>query len=133
MIKLISLLAPLSMIALGACAAPEAAPYAQYAQSRAPQCFRVNEVYSFSEAGDGAVNLQTAQGPFRMQLGPGCPDFSWFMEIGIRPMESSWLCEGKSDVLITGSPIPGNACAVGSIERLEPGALALTTGWKPAA
>jgi hypothetical protein len=124
MIRRSPLLGSLTMVALAGCAVPQGTPDPRYAQSRAPECFRVNEVFSYTDAGDGAVDLKTAQGPFRMQLGPGCPDFSFIMEIGIRPMESSWLCQGRSDVLITGDPIPQNSCEVRAIERLEPGAYA---------
>jgi hypothetical protein len=56
-----------------------------------------------------------------MHLGPGCPDFSWFMQTGVRPMQSSWLCERKSDVLITGTGVPGNACVVSQIQSLASG------------
>lgn len=118
------LLAAALIFAASACAGPPGAPAPQLAQSRGPECFRVNEVYGYSQGPDGFVDLQTAQGPFRVRLGPGCPDFSWFMQIGLRPMESSWLCERKWDVLITGSPVPGNACVISHIQSLAPGALA---------
>jgi hypothetical protein len=131
MIKPVPLCAYPAMVALAACAVPQDAYSPQYAQSRGPQCFRVNEVYGYSEAGARSVDLNTAQGPFRMHLGPGCPDFSWIMQIGIRPMESSWLCEGKTDVLITATPVPGNACIVGDIERLEPSGLAEAARSRP--
>ena len=125
-------LACVAIFAAASCAGPPGAPAPQFAQSRGPECFRVNEVYGYSPGPDGLVDLQTAQGPFRVRLGPGCPDFSWFMQIGLRPMESSWLCERKWDVLITGSPVPGNACVISHIQSLAPGALAAADLGKPA-
>lgn len=123
MIKPVPLFACLSFVAITACAAPVSAPTPQFAaQSRAPQCFRVNEVYAYSPGPEGMVQLQTAQGPFQMRLGRGCPDFSWIMQIGIRPMEASWLCEGHDDVLITGDPVPRNACTVSEVQSLAPAA-----------
>lgn len=122
MIKPLPLLAGLSFVAITACAGPATTPATDFAQSRAPQCFRVNEVYAYSPGPDGMVQLQTAQGPFQMRLGRGCPDFSLIMQIGIRPMEASWLCEGRDDVLITGDPIPRNDCTVSEVQSLAPAA-----------
>ena len=126
------LLACAAIFAAAGCAGPPGGPAPQFAQSRGPQCFRVNEVYGYSPGPDGFVDLQTAQGPFRVRLGPGCPDFSWLMQIGLRPMESSWLCERKWDVLITGDPIPANTCVISHIQSLAPGALAAVDLRKPA-
>ena len=125
-------LACVAIFAAASCAGQPGAPAPQFAQSRGAECFRVNEVYGYSPGPDGLVDLQTAQGPFRVRLGPGCPDFSWFMQIGLRPMESSWLCERKWDVLITGSPVPGTACVISHIQSLAPGALAAADLGKPA-
>jgi hypothetical protein len=115
------LLLAVSIAALAGCAAPPSAPGTELAQSRAPQCFRVNEVYGYTQADDGYVQLQTASGPFRMHLDPGCPDFSWIMQIGIRPMDSSWLCEGAADELITPNPFTNNRCFIGEIQSMAPG------------
>jgi hypothetical protein len=122
MIKLVSLLASVTFLGMTACAGPPAPPFPQFAQSQPPGCFRVNEVYAWSPGPDGLVQLQTMQGPFQIRLGPNCPDFSWIMQIGIRPMESSWLCEGHSDALITATPVSGPLadCSVGDIRRLAP-------------
>jgi hypothetical protein len=120
MMKPSSLLLSISIVGLAGCAGAPTAPGTEMAQSRGPQCFRVNEVYSYTQAADGFVDLQTTSGPFRMHLDPGCPDFSWIMEIGIRPMDSSWLCERKADELITPNPYTNNRCFIGGIERLTP-------------
>jgi hypothetical protein len=126
------LLACAAIFAAAGCAGPPGAPASQFAQSRGPECFRVNEVYGYSSGPDGLVDLQTAQGPFRVKLGPGCPDFSFFMEIGLRPMESSWLCERKWDMLITGDPIATNTCTISHIQSLASGALAAADLGRPA-
>jgi hypothetical protein len=126
------LLACAAIFAAAGCAGPPDAPASQFAQSRGPECFRVNEVYGYSSGPDGLVDLQTAQGPFRVKLGPGCPDFSFFMEIGLRPMESSWLCERKWDMLITGDPIATNTCTISHIQSLASGALAAADLGRPA-
>jgi hypothetical protein len=102
------------------CAAPSGAPLPQFAQSHGPQCFRANQVYGYTPAANGDVDLATAQGPFRVHLGSDCPDFSWIMQIGVRPVESSWLCEGKADELITAFQTQFSRCAISGIQALGP-------------
>lgn len=118
--KLVQMLACAGVVMVASCAAPETVPTRSFAQSSGHACFRANEVYGYAPGPDGLVDVQTAEGPFRLRLAPGCPAFSMIMEIGIRPMQSSWLCEGKTDELITGSPVATNLCTVSEIERLGP-------------
>jgi hypothetical protein len=115
-------------LGIAGCAAPPGAwapHYAplRYSAMRGPQCFRANEVFGYTPQPDGFVIVHTAEGPFRMRLGPGCPDFSWIMQIGVRPMESSWLCEGHADELITAFETPSSRCAISDIQALAPGAV----------
>jgi hypothetical protein len=125
MTKSARLIAFASIILATACAAPPPGPFSQFADARGRQCFRVNQVYDYSQGPDSFVNVQTVQGPFRMRVrGIGCPDFSWIMQIGIRPMDSSWLCEGKNDSLIAPNPAGNARCLVSDIQFLTPGALA---------
>lgn len=121
MIKRMTLFACIGLAGLTGCAAPEGAGVASAGQSRGRECFRANEVTGYTPGPDGYVELATAEGPFRMRLGPGCPDFGWIMQVGVRPMESSWLCEGKADELITTTPVRANLCTVSEIESLGPG------------
>lgn len=109
-------------LALGSCAAP-AGPPAYFAQSSGPACFRADQVYAFTRGPDRYVDLQTAQGPFRARLGPNCPDFSWMMEIGVRPVDSSWLCAGKPDQLITAYQTQFSRCSISEIRPLMPAPL----------
>jgi hypothetical protein len=60
---------------------------------------------------------------FQLHLSPGCPDFRLIMEIGMRPNESGWLCEGSSDEL-DGLPHDDRGqCFVSDIHELPPGAV----------
>ena len=105
---------------LAGCAAPPT-PYAPMAaQTNGRQCFRANEVYGYQPGPDGTVVVQTGSGPFRLRLGPGCPDFSWIMQIGVRPVESSWLCAGHPDDIITAFQTQFSRCSVSEIEPLGP-------------
>jgi hypothetical protein len=36
-------------------------------------------------------------------------------------MDSSWLCEGAADELITPNPFTNNRCFIGEIESMAPG------------
>lgn len=117
------LLACAGALTVGACAMPPGAPAPQFAQSSGPQCFRANEVFGYTQGPDGVVDVQTANGPFQLRLGAGCPDFSWIMQIGVRPVESSWLCEGHPDELITAFQTPFSRCAISDIQPLGPGAI----------
>ena len=123
MFKPVSLLACLSLVGVAACAAQPAPAPAQF--SRAPQCFHANEVFGYTSAPDGSVQLQTAQGPFQIRLGPDCPDFSWMMEIGIRPVDDSWLCEGDPQQIITAYQTPLARCQITDIESLARRAMAV--------
>ena len=122
MFKPVSLLACLSLVGVAACAVQPAAAPVQFA--RAPQCFHANEVFGYTSAPDGSVQLQTAQGPFQIRLGPDCPDFSWMMEIGIRPVDDSWLCEGDPQQIITAYQTPLARCQITDIESLARRAMA---------
>ena len=113
------LLALASLISLATCVAPPAGPFSQFADARGRQCFRATDVTGYSHAGDGFVDLQTSQGPFRLRMSPACPDFSVIMRIGIRPMDSSWLCEGKDEVLITGNATGNMHCPISDIHALR--------------
>jgi hypothetical protein len=42
------------------------------------------------------------------------------MKVGIRPIESSWLCEGKADELIVDTDAGTGKCYVSDISRLNP-------------
>jgi uncharacterized protein DUF6491 len=124
MTKPVRLIAFASFILLAACAATPAGPYAKFADARGRQCFRATDVDSYSPGPDGFVNVHTAQGPFRLRMtGVGCPDFGWIMQIGIRPMESSWLCEGRYDMLIAPNPAGNARCLVSNIQSLASGPL----------
>ena len=122
MFKPVHLLACATIFAFASgCAGPPGAPLPHFAQAQGPQCFRDNQVYGFRPAADGAVDVMTRQGPFRLHLGPGCPDFSWIMQIGVRTVDSSWLCEGKPDQLITAYQTPYSRCPILNVQALGPG------------
>ncbi|HEY6048642.1 MAG TPA: DUF6491 family protein [Sphingomicrobium sp.] len=115
--KLAKSLAIAGCAAVAGCAAPPP-PYAAIAQSSARQCFRADQVYGYQQGPYGTVDVQTASGPFRLHMGPGCPDFSWIMQIGVRPVESSWLCAGHPDQIITAYETQFSRCWVSEIEPL---------------
>lgn len=119
MIKPVPMLACAAVFAITACAAPPPGPVPEFAMN-GRQCFRANQVYGFTPGPNGYVDLATGQGPFRVHLGPGCPDFSWIMQVGVRPVESSWLCEGKPDQLITAFDTPFSRCSISEIQALAP-------------
>jgi hypothetical protein len=116
MIKPVKLLACASLLAVAGCAAQPTGFPAQAA--RAPQCFHANEVFSYSAGPDGLVQLQTAQGPFEIRLGRSCPDFSWMMQIGIRPVDDSWLCEGHPQQITTAYESMFSRCPITEIVSL---------------
>jgi hypothetical protein len=119
MTRSVRLLAFASFTILGTCVLPSAGPLSQFADARGRQCFRANEVYGYSRAEDGFVDVRTGQGPFRLRLNPGCPDFSVIMQIGVRPMDSSWLCEGKDEVLIAPNRTGNNRCPISDISAVR--------------
>jgi hypothetical protein len=109
-----------ALVATG-CAVAPGAPPPYYAQSSGPACFRADQVYAYQQGPDGFVDLQTAQGPFRMRMAPNCPNFSWIMQIGVRPVSDSWICAGRPDQIITAFQTPFSRCGVSQIEPLGPG------------
>lgn len=116
MIKPLPLLAFVSLFAVAACAVQPGPPPVQF--SRAPQCFHANEVFGYTSAPDGTVQLETAQGPFAIRLAPNCPDYSWMMQIGLRPVDDMWLCEGHPQQIVTAYESPFSRCRITSIESL---------------
>jgi hypothetical protein len=122
MFKPVQLLACVSLFAMTACAAEPGVMPSQI--SRAPQCFHANEVFGYAAEPDGSVQLQTAQGPFQIRLGPNCPDFSWMMQIGVRPVDDSWLCEGHPQQIITAYQSQFSRCRITDIESLAGRAVA---------
>jgi len=111
-------LASFTVLAASAVVPPTSSPAA--AQS-GPQCFRANELYGYSPVAAGTVNVRTSGNRwFQMRLAGDCPNFSWIMQIGIRPMDSSWLCQGHPQELI--APYPGglNRCYVSDIQPVMP-------------
>jgi len=125
MFRSVRLLVFSSFVALSACAAPVPEGGTQLALSSGPQCFRVNELRGFRSGPDGLVSIQTAGDRwFQARLSSGCPDFGWIAQIGLRPRNSLWLCEGDADELI--APFPGarNNCYISGIHRLAPGDVA---------
>ena len=48
-----------------------------------------------------------------------CPNFSWMMQIGLRPVEDSWLCAGRPDNIITAYETQFSQCAIREIEPLS--------------
>jgi len=115
------LFASLTMVA--ACAAPPPPGSSQLAELGGRQCFRADQVLSYTAGEGGIVDLQTAQGPFEVRMGPGCPDFSWIMQIGVRPAYSNWMCEGRGDQIITAYQTQFSRCWVGDIRALTPGSV----------
>jgi len=119
MTRSVRLLAFASFTILGTCIAPSSGPLSETADARGRQCFRANDVHGFSRAEDGFVNVRTGQGPFRLRLNPACPDFSVIMRVGIRPMDSSWLCEGKDEMLIVPHLPTNNRCPISDISAVR--------------
>jgi hypothetical protein len=120
MIKPAHFLALASFTALAASAVLPPSMSPAVAQS-GPQCFRANELYGYSPGPGGFVNIRTSGNRwFQMRLTGGCPDFGWIMQIGIRPMESSWLCEGHAQELIAPHPGGLDRCYVSEIRPIIP-------------
>jgi len=120
MIKPGHLLALASFMAVATSAVPPPAMSPAAAQS-GPQCFRANELYGYRPGVGGLVSVQTTGHRwFQMRLNIGCPDFSWIMQIGIRPMDSSWLCEGRPQELIAPNPVGVDRCYVSDIRPIAP-------------
>jgi hypothetical protein len=108
---------------LSACAGHGPDAGTQFAMSSGPQCFRVNEFRGFRTGPDGLVSIQTSGSRwFQMRLHRGCPDIGWIAQIGLRPRDSLWLCEGDADELI--APFPGATenCYVSDVRRIGPDA-----------
>lgn len=124
MFKPAHLLVLVTFASIGASAAAPTYTDAQFIRTSGPQCFRASSVSRFAPGPMGYVMVR-ADGNrwFQMHLSPGCPDFRLIMEIGIRPNDSSWLCEGKGDELGGLPPDRAGRCFVNEIRQLPPGAM----------
>lgn len=108
-----------SFAVLTACAAPGPDNAPPLAMSTGPQCFRVNELRAFRTAPDGSVAIRTSGNRwFELRLTGICPTFAWVAEIGIRPRNTLWLCEGSSEKLIAPFPAGGDNCYIEDVRRI---------------
>lgn len=122
MLKPVQLLVLVSFGAVAASAAPPLASRAQFVRASGPQCFRASGVSRFMPGPPGFVVVRTEGNRwFQMHLSPGCPDFRLIMQIGVRPNDSDWLCEGKADELGGLPPDASGRCFVSDIRELPPG------------
>jgi hypothetical protein len=117
---------PLAFVSLTAFALGATVPgstAAQYFPANGPQCFRASSVSRFMPGPAGFVMVRTEGNRwFQLQLSPGCPDFRLIMQIGIRPNDSLWMCEGKAQKL-GGMPLENSGqCVVTDIRPLPAGA-----------
>lgn len=119
MFKPLHLLVFVSFAAVGAAASPPTDSSVRLHLASGPHCFRASEVSEYRAGSAGVVQVR-AEGNrwFEFRLSAGCPNFSWLMKIGIRPKESSWLCEGKPDELV-GDESEGR-CLISDIRELAP-------------
>ena len=121
MFKPVHLLVFVSFTAVGASASPPASSLVRLHLASGPRCFRASDVSEYRAGSAGLVQVR-AEGNrwFEFRLSAGCPNFSWLMKIGIRPRESSWLCEGKSDELVADES--EGRCFISDIRELAPAA-----------
>ena len=124
MFKPVCLLVFASFTALAAAATTPTSSSAQDLGASGPQCFRANNVSRFLRGPSGFLFVRT-QGNrwFQLHLSPGCPDFRLIMEIGLRPSDSQWLCEGKAEELGGLPPSENGQCSVTDIRQLPVGAV----------
>ena len=128
MFKPVHLLVLVSLGTIAASAATTASTKSHFIRASGPQCFRANSVSRFTPGPIGYVMVRTDGNRwFQMRLSPGCPDFRLIMQIGVRPHDSQWLCEGKADELGGLSPETSGRCFVSEIRELPPGAMPGTT------
>jgi hypothetical protein len=124
MFKPVQSLVLVSFAAVAASAAPPATSWTQFVRASGPQCFRASGVSRFVPGPPGFVIVRTEGSRwFQMRLSPGCPDFRLIMQIGVRPNDSDWLCEGKADELGGLPPDTNGRCFVSDIRELAPGSV----------
>ena len=121
MFKPVRLLVFVSFAAVGASASPPTGSFVRLHLASGPQCFRASGVSEYRAGSAGVVQVR-AEGNrwFEFRLSAGCPNFNWLMKIGIRPRESSWLCEGQSDELVADES--EGRCFISDVRELPPGA-----------
>ena len=119
MFKPVYLLVVVGVAAIAASAAAQLRHEPPYSFASGPQCFRVTDILTYTAGSGGTLNVMVGgQRWFRLQLSGDCGDLGELPKIGLRPMESSWLCEGKTDELIVGHHDGSQRCFVNKIERL---------------
>jgi|SRR5579884_858921 len=122
MFKPVQLLVFVSFTAVAASSAAPASTRADFIRASGPQCFRASEISRFVPGAPGFVMVRTEGNRwFEMHLSPGCPDFRLIMQIGVRPNDSNWLCEGKRDELGGLPQSDSGQCIVSDIREVPPG------------
>jgi hypothetical protein len=122
MIKRTQVLGLVGIAGLAAWLAQVSGPAPAYARSSDRQCFLAGTVDSFSPARDSSFVDVRAGGPrwFRLELGAGCPDANWLMQVGIKPTHGSWICDGADAELIAPGTFGHQRCLVTSVRQLTP-------------
>ena len=80
-----------------------------------PRCFRASDASDYRPGAPGLVQVRAGRNQFEFRLSAGCPDIRSLKEIGLRPRDSSWLCEGKTDELMADGD---NRCFISDIREL---------------
>ena len=110
----------LGAAALASCAAqPAGAPAA--AQSSGRQCFLASQVNSFTPAKAGFVDIRVgANRYFQLELGGGCPDVNWSLQVGIRSVGGgSWICESYDVELVVPDPAISGRCPISKVTAIS--------------
>ena len=100
------------------CTAADAPGSASAAQAR--QCFRADDVRSFSPTRDDAVIVRArASDYYRLELTGPCPDIDWTLNVALLSRGGSWVCRGYDAELIVPGPLGAQTCPVRAIRQLS--------------
>jgi hypothetical protein len=118
--RTLALAALLPLVALSACAAEDGEPGSATASARrGGQCFRPQDVNSFSPEGDDVVYLRVgANRWFRAEILGTCPDIDFSQRVAIRSRGTSWVCQGLDAEFFVPGPLGVDRCPITSIRRL---------------
>ena len=116
---ILTLLLPLA--ALCACVAEsgESGTMGAAAQQGGRQCFRPQDVNSFSPEGDDVVYLRVgANRYYRAEILGTCPDIDFAQSVAIRSRGTNWVCQGLDAEFFVPGPLGTDRCPITSLRRL---------------
>ena len=117
--KRLPCLTALILVAIGNGACTPVEDPAAGESASAPECFRVEQITGFSDAGDDRIHVFVGANDTYLLETVVCPQLDFSLRLGLRARGgSSYLCEGFDADLLVPTPGASHICPVRMIRKV---------------